>query len=554
MALFPYLIGKLFDAILEPSVTTLALVGGVPLWLALIGLWFVIQIAANGADWIIEIRKSKFGNKIYGDYISAGFARLLKMPLSFHADEKRGEIGERINRAANRVVQIVENVLVSLSPQFLSVAVGLSLTFVIRPLGTLILIVGVSLYVLILLKVAPPAIKLQEKSFKAWRKAYGDAYDTLYNVHTVKQSTAESYEEKKLHNQFVSIASKLAHNIEVIWGNMNFYQRVIVTITQLSIIVISITSIQSGAMTIGELIALNGYAALVFGPFVTLGQQWQNIQNGLVAIEAAEEMLQSPTEKYTPAGAKKKSINGSVTFKNVVFSYKEKKGPVLHDLTFSVAAREKVALVGESGVGKSTTIELLSGYYFPDKGEIELDGIDVKKFDLSALRRQIAVVPQEPVLFNDSIKMNIRYGRLGSSDKKVIEAAKQAHAHDFVQEFPKKYAQLVGERGIKLSVGQKQRIAIARAILRDPKILILDEPTSALDAKTEQAITESLEKLMEGRTTFIIAHRLSTVRKADKILVFDKGRIVEEGKHEDLIKITEGVYRRLYEYQIGLHA
>jgi ABC-type multidrug transport system fused ATPase/permease subunit len=171
-----------------------------------------------------------------------------------------------------------------------------------------------------------------------------------------------------------------------------------------------------------------------------------------------------------------------------------------------------------------------------------------------ALRKHIAIVPQEPVLFNESIRANIKYGNLRASDQEVEEAAKEAHAHEFIEKFPKKYKQVVGERGIKLSVGQKQRIAIARAILRDPKILILDEPTSALDARTEQLITESLEKLMEGRTTFIIAHRLSTVRKANKILVFEKGRIVEEGKHDELVSIPDGVYRRLYEYQIGLHA
>jgi ABC-type multidrug transport system fused ATPase/permease subunit len=169
------------------------------------------------------------------------------------------------------------------------------------------------------------------------------------------------------------------------------------------------------------------------------------------------------------------------------------------------------------------------------------------------LRKQIAIVPQEVALFNDTIYANIRYGAFSASEKEVIAAAQRAHAHDFIEKFPNKYKQIVGERGIKLSVGQKQRIAIARAILRGPKILILDEPTSALDARTEQLITESLEELMQGRTTFIIAHRLSTVRKADKILVFEKGKIVEQGKHDELIQRRDGAYRRLYEYQIGLH-
>ena len=182
-----------------------------------------------------------------------------------------------------------------------------------------------------------------------------------------------------------------------------------------------------------------------------------------------------------------------------------------------------------------------------------VDGHDTKEFDLTALRSGIAIVPQEPVLFNDTVMMNIKYGKLGATDEEAIEAAKKAHAQEFIEELPSKYNQIVGERGVKLSVGQKQRIAIARAILRNPSILILDEPTSALDAETEKFIAESFEKLMERRTTFIIAHRLSTVRKADRIFVFEGGTIVEEGKHDELLKIKDGVYRRLHDYQVGIH-
>jgi subfamily B ATP-binding cassette protein MsbA len=197
-------------------------------------------------------------------------------------------------------------------------------------------------------------------------------------------------------------------------------------------------------------------------------------------------------------------------------------------------------------------VDLISGYYRPTKGRIMVDGHAVQRLDLKFLRSQIAVVPQELLLFNDTIKANIRYGSFGASDGAIHTAAKKAHADEFIQLFAKKYNQLVGERGIKLSVGQKQRIAIARAILRNPRILTLDEPTSALDAKSEAVIAESLGELMAGRTTFIIAHRLSTVRRADMILVLDKGRIVERGRHEELIQIPNGVYRKLYELQIGL--
>ncbi len=269
-------------------------------------------------------------------------------------------------------------------------------------------------------------------------------------------------------------------------------------------------------------------------------------------IARVEKMLDQAPEKYHPENAViLKELRGDIEFKNTSFSYKRGQ-KVLDNVSFTVRAGEVVALVGESGVGKSTLIELLSGYYFANTGKVLVDGRDIKRLDLNFLRGSIGVVPQEVVLFNDTVKNSIRYGKFGASEEEVLSAAKEAYADDFIEKFPKKYETVVGERGIKLSVGQKQRIAIARAILRDPKILILDEPTSALDSATERSVTESLEKLMQGRTTFIVAHRLSTVRKADKILVLEAGTIKEAGNHDELMQKEGGAYRHLYEMHIGL--
>jgi ABC-type multidrug transport system fused ATPase/permease subunit len=302
-------------------------------------------------------------------------------------------------------------------------------------------------------------------------------------------------------------------------------------------------------MTIGELVMFNGYAFMLFAPFVRLGHNWSVVQNGLIALEWAEEILTTPKEIYLPANAVILSeIKGAVEFKNVSFSYKKGQA-VLENLNLTVNPGEIIALVGESGVGKSTLVDLISGYYFSGKGKVLVDGRNIKNFDLKFLRSKIAVVPQEVVLFNDTIRTNIKYGNFNASDKKIIRAAEQSRCSEFIEKFPRKWNQIVGERGIKLSVGQKQRVAIARAILRNPKILILDEPTSALDAQSEKFVTEALEELMKGRTTFIIAHRLSTIRKANRILVLENGRIVEEGNHSDLTKIENGVYRRFYELQ-----
>ncbi len=312
--------------------------------------------------------------------------------------------------------------------------------------------------------------------------------------------------------------------------------------------------IATGVLSIGELVAMNGYAMMIFGPFVSLGFSWQNIQNSITVAAHAEEIFDSDAEQYAPKGSKYLNlIKGDVVFKNVSFRYAPEQPEVLSGINLDVKSGQTVALVGESGVGKSTAISLISGYYFPSEGSVFVDGVDTRKIDLINLRKQIAVVPQEVALFNDTIETNIKYGSFEAIHEDVKRVAASAHIDEFIASLPEGYETVVGERGIKLSVGQKQHISIAMAMLRNPSILILDEPTSALDAQTEKFVTEALEKLMVDRTTFIIAHRLSTVRRADKILVFQKGQIIETGTHDELILREGGVYRHLYEYQVGLH-
>ncbi len=549
----PYLVGRLFDAILSPAPVFAGTPVEMPIWLFFIILWGVAQVVANVIDWTVNTRSGWLGEKLFSKYTADWFSRLLEMPVSFHANKKIGDITNKLNRAANGLQTISSKIIIDLAPQFLSLAVAFAITFSMNAALAGILSAGVVIYVVILVKTAPPLASLQRKMHKAYGKAYGDAYDSLSNIRTVKQSVSEAVERKKIFKNFRISAARFYCRMIAIWQKLTFYQRLIIMATQLAVFVASIMFIQQGKMSIGELVMFNGYAAMLFAPFAILGYGWQSIQNGIIDLEQGEKILSQPVENYNPDGAPILSdIKGEIVFDDVSFVYQKKQKTVLDGISFKANPGEVVALVGESGEGKSTLIDLISGYYFPRKGKVLIDGHNTKNLNLRFLRGKIAIVPQEVVLFNDTIKTNIKYGSFGASDEKVEDAARKAHCLEFIEKFPKKWKQIVGERGVKLSVGQKQRVAIARAILRDPRILILDEPTSALDAKLEKIIQDSLEGLMKGRTTFIIAHRLSTVRRADKILVIKDGKIAEEGTHEELRRMPNGVYRALYELQIGL--
>lgn len=552
-AVTPYLGGKLFDAILGKVAPLEIFSRSVSPFVAIIGVWILARLVTDIAERFKSFQQEELGAVIEADYIVEGFSKLLHFPLAFHKKHKMGEVTERVRRASGWLESIINRIIVDLSPQFFSIFIALAITFTIKSILAALLAGAVIVYVAILVRVAPRLSDISHKMHRAYSRAYGDAHDTILNVQAVKQATAEAHERKKLFRNFNLRAARLWADYIRLGANLNFTQRLIVTFTQVTLFIISVYLIRQDQMSIGELVAFNGYAAMLFGPFVSLGRNWDLIQNGLAAIERAEEILRKEEEEYVPAGAiTPADIRGEIEFQNVSFRYGRKELQVLKDISFRVKPGQSIALVGASGVGKTTLVEFLSLYHRPTSGGVLIDGHDLTTLDLLALRSFIAVVPQEIVLFNDTVKNNIRYGRFGASDEEVREAARLAHAEEFIESFPKKYNQMVGERGIKLSTGQKQRLAIARAILRDPRILILDEPTSALDARSEKFISESLEELMKGRTTFVIAHRLSTVRKADMILVLDKGRIAEQGTHGELMKIPRGMYRKLYELQIGL--
>ncbi len=549
--IIPYIVGRFFDAIITPSLLTLFNFV-LPLYVALLILWAIVQCITYILDWRINLTSEYLSNTIWLDYLANGFGFLLNLPISFHKKNKIGEIGSKINSAANSLETIAGRIVIDLAPQILSIVIALGVAFYMKPFLASILLIGLFIYIFVLIFKVKPLSEFQKKYYDILSYMWGDAYDVIGNTLAIKQATAEQYEQTKMSKTMKS-AVPLWMQLTKVWGTLGLYQRFTILITQIIIFSFSVIYIHQGTMTLGALLAFNAYAAMIFGPFVTIARNWQTIQNGIVNIQETEKILQIATENYESENSIKLNLEGNIKFDNVSFYY-DKDKPVLKDISFNVKAGEIIALVGESGVGKSTLIDLISAYHFPINGEIRIDGHNIKTINLRKLRSQIAVVPQEVVLFNDTIKTNIKYGNFNSTDSEMTEAARKAHALDFIIKFPEKWEQIVGERGVKLSVGQKQRVAIARAILRNPKILILDEPTSALDAGSEQIITKSLEELMKGKTTFIIAHRLSTVRKAHKILVFKEGSIIESGTHAELIQKEGGEYKRLYDLQIGLHS
>ena len=548
----PYILGRFFDGLITP--TDVSVLGQiVPLWILTIGTWAVLRLMTILADWVSGVRSIMLSEKMYSGYLVGGMEHLFSLPLSFHKQEKSGEVRERLNKAADSIFTVLQNLVIGIFPEVLSVIIGLCVMYMIHPLFASIVLTGILLYVVLLYFRIPVMAEHSSAMHKGYRKVFGFLSDAMTNIGNVKQACSEEDETQKIKKGFEKGPSRILIENQARWEAVSAFQSFLLFVVQGSIFVLSVAFVRSGSMTLGELVMFNGYSAMAFGPFVRMGNMWNRVQNGLVALAHSEETLVLPSEQYEPEnGYNPKHVRGDVSFTNVAFAYdKGKKRDVIANVSFSVSAGETVAFVGGSGAGKSTLMDLVSAYFFPKKGQVCVDGVDVKKWHLRALRRSIAVVPQELVLFNGTVYENIKYGSPRATKAQVEQAAKFADAHGFIVKFPKGYKQVVGERGMKLSAGQKQRIAIARAILRDPKILILDEPTSALDAQSERNIQDALDRLMKGRTTFIIAHRLSTVRKADKILVLQDGTIHEEGTHDELLNKEGGLYKRLYDLQNG---
>ena len=539
-ATVPYIYGKLVDTATRP--------GSIKPLFAYLGAWLIITIVINNLERIVDYRQVllavRAGQKMLTDISSY----LVFLPIQFHKDKKVGSVLNKIDRAADYLQEIISQVVFGTLPNIVSILfVFVFLSVTAWKIGILIFIL-LTLFTLVTLRKSREIVKMQRRLNQVYEYAFGEMYDTVLNVDTVKANVSERLSTAQYKTHF-----QKGFNIFVkqqnIWKFFQTWQNRVSSFGFIIIFGAALFMLRGGSLSIGEFVMVIGYMSMIYRPFWNLTHNIRTLQRGTTAIERAAKLLDQSTEAYDdPKTERLKETKGHFVFKNVCFAYKKDKEPVLTDISFEANPGEVVALVGESGVGKSTLVSLLSRYYTPISGEIFLDGIRLNNISLKDLRKNIAVVPQEVMLFNDTIRNNIKYGKVGVADEEIFQAAQAANAHEFIEKFSKKYDQIVGERGIKLSTGQKQRVAIARALLRDPKILILDEATSALDSQSEKLVQEALARLIKGKTTFIIAHRLSTIRHADKIIVMDKGRIVQTGTHEELIR-QDGLYKHLCSLQ-----
>lgn len=541
-AFIPYIYGRLVDSVsADPSISFIVF--------ALLGIWILMSLLSAFFRRIISIRGEFISIDILSDSICEWAGHIINLPLSFHREKRTGEILSRITRAGESLRNIVGEIFFWLFPQFLTVFVALIVLFFINWhlfLGTLIIFLlsmGITMYK------ALSIVIIERELSKKFEMGVGNLNDSFLNIQTIKSCGAEDFQNAKISKSYKKDISPVFKNLIFVWDNTILLQQIIFSLGFVTIFGYAIFLLGAEKISNGVLVMFLGYLILMRAPLRMLIWQWLKIQKGLISIKRARELLDLKTENYNKDGKVLEHVQGKVEFKNISFSY-EKEQPVLDNISFTALPGQKVALVGGSGEGKTTTVDLLSLYFIPTKGKILIDNTDIKDLKLGFLRSIIAYVPQEIILFNDTIKNNILYGKPKASEQEIIQSARAANIHHFIETLPKKYNSLVGERGIKLSTGQKQRLAIARAIIRNPKILVLDEATSSLDVQSEKLIQQALERLIENKTTFIIAHRLSTVRRADKILVLEKGKIVEAGNHQELMK-KKGAYFKFYNLQFS---
>jgi ATP-binding cassette subfamily B protein len=476
------------------------------------------------------------------------FEHLHSLSLRFHLERQTGGVSRDIERGTRGISFLLTFLLFNILPTLLEIGLVAAILFVkYNPWFAIITFATLLLYIAFTLIITEWRMVFRRTMNDKDSKANTRAIDSLINYETVKYFGNEKYEVARYDEQMKDWEFSAVKN-QTSLAALNAGQSIIIAIGVTLLMLLAADEVVKGNMTIGDLVLVNVFMLQLYMPLHFLGFVYREIKNALADMEKMFRLLDANREIEDAQDAPSLQLDKArVRFEGVAFSYDPSR-QILHGVDFEIPSGHTLAVVGASGAGKSTLSRLLFRFYDVDSGSISIDGQDIRNVTQSSLRAAIGIVPQDTVLFNDTIYYNIAYGNPKASRDEVIRAAQSAHIHHFIESLPQGYDSMVGERGLKLSGGEKQRVAIARAILKNPAILIFDEATSALDSKSEKAIQDELRSIAQNRTTLVIAHRLSTVVDAHQILVMDKGRIIERGTHRELLN-QQGVYAQMWALQ-----
>ncbi len=497
-----------------------------------------------------EIRDTLFGRVTERAMRRIGltvFKHLHDLDLAFHLSRRTGGLSRDIERGTNGISFLMRFLVFNIVPTFLELFLVMGILWQqYRFEFALIVFVSVVSYVWFSKKTTDWRTQFIREANQADSRSSSRAVDSLLNFETVKYFTNEQY-ESKLYDEELASWEKAKRKNRLTLFLLNGGQALIISASMTAMLLLAAHEVSQGVMTIGDFVLVNAFMMQIFMPLNFLGFVYREIKSSMTNIEKMFALLKVVPQVADKPDVKALTVDkGLIEFKHVSFSYDER--PILDDVSFTVLPGEKLALVGSSGAGKSTIGKLLFRFYDATQGEILIDGQNIRDCSQKSLRQAIGVVPQDTVLFNSTLMENVRYGRPDASDDEVKHAIKLAHLEDFVSRLPKGYDTEVGERGLKLSGGEKQRVAIARTILKRPNILLFDEATSSLDSASEKAVLDAINEVSQGKSSVVIAHRLSTVVNAHRILVLDKGKIIEQGNHKTLMA-QHGRYADLWNMQ-----